>query len=74
MKVYVFLVVSMGRSLSSCCSSTCSSSKVHPCTTRKMIYRNTWGPLLVSAGNNSRYHYWWAYQLKPKIHYWYRLG
>jgi hypothetical protein len=24
-------------------------------TTRKMIYCNTWDPLLVSAGNNSRY-------------------
>jgi hypothetical protein len=24
-------------------------------TTRKMIYYNTWDPLLVSAGNSSRY-------------------
>jgi hypothetical protein len=30
-------------------------------TTKKIIYYNTWDPLLVSAGNSSRDQLWWTY-------------
>jgi hypothetical protein len=47
-----------------------SSSGGHfPVTTIKMIYYNTLDPLLVLAGNSSRYQFWWAYQPIPIIYY-----
>jgi hypothetical protein len=46
-----------------------TKSDVAARTTRKTIYCNILDSLLVSAGNSSRYQYWWAYQPIQIIYY-----
>jgi hypothetical protein len=54
--------------------------KFHRLATRKMIYRNIWGPFLVWADKYSRYHKWdlifgigWLHEPITKINFWYEL-